>query len=1084
MAEAETTLSAPHEASAGTTQSAANEASSVTGSGIDIEASEITEPPDEPTLLREQENARLREGAKDLLGVPASAKALSPGDTLGRYRLLRLLGEGGMGVVFEAFDPELERKVALKLISVSGNDESEDSTTSSHVAQARLILEAQAQAKLIHPNVVAVYDVGVASTGVYMAMELVEGQTIKQWLRSAPRHWKEVVSIYLQAANGLSAAHAVGLIHRDFKPDNLLLGFDGRVRVADFGLAMGHGPRQEATAGVLSSLFDTTQVGHGIAGTPSYMAPEQHRGAKITAHCDQFAFCVSLYEALLGGKPFRGAHRAELVSAIERQEFAPLQSKRSVPRWLRAIVVKGLSYDPAHRHASLQELVAQIEERMARRSTPLLAALFGVTFLAIGGLRLGEESRNFAEQCEIRALKAQDALSPQTFQEIESAFLATNLPFARDAASTVNRIVSDRIESWTSTFLETCLNSREIPSLSAPILECLDDQLNELSMLSRAYRSASAKDVQGAAQLVSSLSSADQCLMRSSRQEDRDRPRDPALLATYLSLSRDLRSLRTTTKFADPAAARRAALKILDDAKRSNIPALLGPAYSAQANLDADQLDNRAARKHSDMALVFAQASHEPTQRTEIVRNQLFLRGYRLGVEPFAEDIYRLGLAYSQREGNDPMVVAATCVASVPYLMFTGRGDQAESCLRGAVATYERNLGVRHGETLRAIEYLAVTISMRRVDAESLQLLLRARDNLVEVAGSMHPQLAMTNFNLATMALGQADYAANVQFLERGREIVESGGVEYALRLMLDLSLGDAHRMRGHGREAKKVFERCIEEAGQSRDSLALGPQISCSIARATIEIERGDYSLCEGALDFFEPLKTMRVSGLYGDQARLSAMGVLRDMVLACGNVEGAASIEAIRGPWDKAYFAALGTVRSAQDLYDVKYRAEAQGTAYIDQVLSQRIAGKLPQTSLEQRAELLELRWIWTRALLDLNRAKEALDLLVNDAPLRHESFASNEVSALIEAARIDALVQLVRPVHGLESFVSMVEAIDADDLSLEDNLYLAAIWARAELASRPNDARAQARLAQARRKASRLRRTSTTLRRVLAD
>ncbi|MBA3550218.1 MAG: serine/threonine protein kinase, partial [Nannocystis sp.] len=256
------------------------------------------------------------------------------GTLLGRYSLLRKLGEGGMGVVYSAYDEELDRRVAIKLLRVKDG--------AGPSAASRMLREAQAMAKLSHPNVVQVYDTGELSGQVFLAMEFVHGQTLREWLhgsetvpRPVPRPWRDVLAMYIQAGQGLAAAHAAGLVHRDFKPDNVLVGADGRARVLDFGLARYESARAVDPADDPTDSQDPaadedlelssrsrnrsrnpsrrsrpadpqlTAAGTTI-GTPAYMSPEQHLRAPTAARSDQFSFCVSLYEGLHGERPFAG----------------------------------------------------------------------------------------------------------------------------------------------------------------------------------------------------------------------------------------------------------------------------------------------------------------------------------------------------------------------------------------------------------------------------------------------------------------------------------------------------------------------------------------------------------------------------------------------------------------------------------------------------------------------------------------------------------------------------------------------------------------------------------------------------------
>ena len=201
-----------------------------------------------------------------------------------------------MGVVYSAFDDELDRHVALKLINPHG------SATAAH---SRLVREARTMAKLQHPNVVAVYDAQTVGESVYVAMEHVPGPDLRAWRAARPRTLAEILSVFVQAGRGLAAAHAAGIIHRDFKPANVLVGDDGRTRVADFGLAMALGaPMLEDEAGEVDDETSSRVTRSGeLVGTPAYMSPEQHRREPATPLSDQFSFCVSLYEAVCGYRP-------------------------------------------------------------------------------------------------------------------------------------------------------------------------------------------------------------------------------------------------------------------------------------------------------------------------------------------------------------------------------------------------------------------------------------------------------------------------------------------------------------------------------------------------------------------------------------------------------------------------------------------------------------------------------------------------------------------------------------------------------------------------------------------------------------
>jgi serine/threonine protein kinase len=306
-------------------------------------------------------------------------RAASAGDRVGRYLVLSTLGAGGMGVVFAAYDPQLDRKVALKLLRA-------EETYNTADARIRLRREAQAIAQLSHPNVISVYDVGTIGQGdLYIAMELVEGDTLTTWLKKYPRTWAEIVEVFVQAARGIAAAHSVGLLHRDFKPDNVLVGGDGRVRVTDFGLARSLITPDERPAGPMAPHHAALAVGLTttgmVLGTPRYMAPEQLVGPDIDARADQFSFCVALYEALYGAHPLPGATSLAMLEGDAPSLPPPDGTK--VPLAIGAAVTRGLARDRARRFPTMGALISALAPAPPRPRARYALAALGA--LAIGG---------------------------------------------------------------------------------------------------------------------------------------------------------------------------------------------------------------------------------------------------------------------------------------------------------------------------------------------------------------------------------------------------------------------------------------------------------------------------------------------------------------------------------------------------------------------------------------------------------------------------------------------------------------------------------------------------------------------------
>jgi serine/threonine protein kinase len=286
---------------------------------------------------------------------------LARGATVGRYLVLERLGAGAMGVVYAAYDPELDRRVAIKLLRPQAG--SADPAR----RQARLVREAKAMARLSHPNVGAIFDVGVHQGQVFLAMEYLPGGTLSQWLEADKRPWRQVVKMFTEVGHGLAAAHAEGLIHRDFKPDNVLLDKLGKPKVVDFGLVRLSGSLEVSTSGpideselalAVTAIPEASPAGAAaltrtgaIAGTPAYMAPEQFLSKSVDARTDQFAFCVGLYEALYGERPFAGESVVALADSVTAGRIQPPPRNTQVPSWVRACLVKGMKTDPAARYA-------------------------------------------------------------------------------------------------------------------------------------------------------------------------------------------------------------------------------------------------------------------------------------------------------------------------------------------------------------------------------------------------------------------------------------------------------------------------------------------------------------------------------------------------------------------------------------------------------------------------------------------------------------------------------------------------------------------------------------------------------------
>ncbi|MBA3465510.1 MAG: serine/threonine protein kinase, partial [Deltaproteobacteria bacterium] len=456
---------------------------------------------------------------------------LERGTTVGRYVILDRIGHGGMGIVYRAYDPDLDRRVALKLVRAVSKD-----TT------ARLIREAQALAKVSHPNIVQVFDVGVFGDTVFIAMELVEGKTLIAWTKEAPREWRETLGHLLDAGRGLAAAHDANLVHRDFKPQNVMIGADGRVRVLDFGVArravfttdaslpapdeaddesLGDGDTDsdDSTRPVASIAPAGLPrvVASRLTGTWGYMAPEQRTRGVLDARADQFAFAVSAWELLHGERPFPGENPRQYAEASATGTFRPPPAGNTTPTWIRKVLLRALSPRATDRYNSMNDVLDALSADPARRRTEVaigvlvIAAAVGVT-AAIASL--GGDSA----MCEDGPRHMVGVWDSAVAAQLDGGFRATGAPFAAETAGKVRAALEERTGSWVTMHREACRATRVSGEQSAELLDlrmgCLSRRREEMRALVQQLISAPdgprvAASIEAVARLPSVASCAD-----------------------------------------------------------------------------------------------------------------------------------------------------------------------------------------------------------------------------------------------------------------------------------------------------------------------------------------------------------------------------------------------------------------------------------------------------------------------------------------------------------------------------------------------------------------------------------------------
>jgi tetratricopeptide (TPR) repeat protein len=441
---------------------------------------------------------------------------------LGRFTILDQLGIGAMGVVYAAYDETLDRKVAVKVLHDADD-----------AAQIRLVREAQAMARVSHPNVVTVLEAGVAGGRVYVAMEFIRGVTLGAWLSETPRAWPEIVDVFVQAGRGLAAAHAAGLVHRDFKPSNVMIDETGRARVLDFGLvratasAVTADPSMSASHLHLHLTHDSQ-----IIGTPAYMSPEQWRGEPSEPVSDQFSFCVALYTALYGQPPFHGDTLVRLSQAVKGGQLRDAPRKLGTPAWLAAVVTRGLRPDPKDRYPSMPALLAALERRRSRGGTTTLAAAVLAGAAAVAGFAFARESA--AVPCTGAAEDILRSWGPGPRESVAGALRRA----APDYAAVLWPRVADTLDryaaSWTELRTDACLAHHRGDRSAALFdrqMRCLDRRRAALDETVRALAAAEPDVAPRALDVAGTLPALHACANLEALAAESPPPDDPAVAA-------------------------------------------------------------------------------------------------------------------------------------------------------------------------------------------------------------------------------------------------------------------------------------------------------------------------------------------------------------------------------------------------------------------------------------------------------------------------------------------------------------------------------------------------------------------------
>jgi tetratricopeptide (TPR) repeat protein len=705
------------------------------------------------------------------------AKKLS---TIGRYVVLDSVGMGGMGLVCAAYDPKLNRKIALKLLRNASTEEA------SAAGRNRLFREAQALARLSHPNVVTVHDVDVFEGQVYIAMEFIEGTTLREWLRERPRTWQEIVEKFILAGRGLAAAHKADIIHRDFKPSNVLIGKDDEVRVADFGVAKeAERPgrdserlefeRRRHTASTTPSettsedaLIDEIQsnisidltVAGRMVGTPAYMAPEQHMGLHVGPYTDQYAFCVSLYEALYGRLPFEGIDRRDQLAKMAEGKL-PLPPKdaevRSVPHWLYKLLARGLRPHPSERWPSMEAMLAALSRdpiKRLRRAGVLAVGLLGIGAGAFGlayGLAPDEET----DHCPALANDIDGHWNPERRAQIEQVFLASGTPYAYDSFRRVAQTFDGWATTWATSRVEVCEATR-VGQQSAELLDvrmyCLERRANEFDAMVNLFLEADAAVVERSVSAAHDIGDPSACVTVRDTGEIAVRELDRAAQEQISEMNADLDrafALRSAEKYGEslPLQAR-----VVERARELPHQHTLARALYELAESQFETGDGKGGEASLREAIELSAELDDPVREAESWTRLIFY----LGSE---QQRFREGHAWALAATSALVRAGTSPELGVRYEGTMGSLELAESHFDQAIEHYGRALalarktfGEDHPTTIRMMMNYGISLArVTRHEAQAEAVLLEAVTRSKDVYGPMHPWLATVYVNLGSL---------------------------------------------------------------------------------------------------------------------------------------------------------------------------------------------------------------------------------------------------------------------------------------------------------------------------------------------
>jgi eukaryotic-like serine/threonine-protein kinase len=729
----------------------------------------------------------------ELLESEAAAdNGLAPGATVGRYVILNLVGRGGMGEVYAAYDPQLDRKIALKLLhgrAARG--------TAARTARERLLREAKAIARLSHPNVVVVHDAGaiddpVHGDRVFLAMEFIEGNTLAAWLAATPRAWPEIRDVFAAAGEGLAAAHEAGLVHRDFKPQNVMVTRDGGVRVTDFGLASDSSvidegdaaPLDFADAGPAPTPHTLALTGTGVLlGTPLYMAPEQFLAHTTDARTDQFSFCVALHEALYGERPFPSESFSTLLDAVVSGRVREPDQKTRAPSFLRKLLLRGLSKDPEARYPSMRGLleVLRHDPLRRRRSLAMSAALALVAaMVAIGMQRVSTRGQRLCGGAAERLAGIWDlGEHGQRRDAIHRAFLGTGRAFAEETWAHVSKLLDDYGRRWTGMYTDTCQATHVRGDQSAEVLDlrmtCLEGPRGAMKALTDVLSRTDGAVLLEAVNATQALPPLERCADVPALRNVVPPPGDAATRARVAVLRSDLAEVKALTDTGQWPAARRKSGPLVEAARAVGYEPLLAESLATEGWLHLNTGDPVSANKNMEETVSVALAAHRDDIAAESAAQAMAIAGYFLGRAAESERWEKLAQALQRRLGAGHDRTAAW--------FYQDRAD----------------IRTRRGEYQGALADLQLALSLKE-----------------KVLPPDHPDIAISLISIANVQNELGDHRAALVAADKTVEIYRNAyGNESPLVALPLGNRGESYELLGRYPEAERDLRKAIDLSGQ-----------------------------------------------------------------------------------------------------------------------------------------------------------------------------------------------------------------------------------------------------------------------------